>query len=139
MDATRTVLLAEDDDTQRDTLVAFLAKHGYEVVAVANGTDALAAAAARLPGLAILDMMLPGESGLRVARAVKDLSDDRVPVIMVSGNASAAHRDYALSVGVDAFLPKPYDPDNLLAAAESLCPPLPWAVIRPARAAVVGS
>ena len=139
MDGVRTVLLAEDDDSQRESLTALLAHHGYEVTAVATGSEALAAAAARLPGLALLDMMLPGESGFQVARGVKDLSADRVPVIMVSGNASAAHRDYALSVGVDAFVPKPYDPDRLLAAVAALCPPAPWAVIRPARAAAVGS
>jgi DNA-binding response OmpR family regulator len=138
MDLTRTVLLAEDEAILRDTLAVALAHHGYEVVAIGTGTEAIAAAADRLPDLAIIDMLLPGESGFQVTGVVKDLSAGRVPVIMMSGNTSAAHRDYALAAGVDAFLPKPFDPDRLLELADSLCPPVtPRVVFRTARRACV--
>src|SRR5262245_31025438 len=100
MDTVRTVLLAEDKTSLRDTLATALSRHGFEVVAVGFGTDAITAASGRLPDLAVLDMLLPGESGFQVARFVKDLSADRVPVIMISGHVSAAHRDYALASGV---------------------------------------
>jgi DNA-binding response OmpR family regulator len=137
MDATRTVLLAEDEALLRETLAALLAQHGYEVVAVGSGTEAVAAAADRMPDLAILDMMLPGESGFHVTRVVKDLSAGRVPVIMMSGNTSAAHRDYALASGVDSFLAKPFDPARLLELIDSLCPPVPRVVFRAARRAAL--
>jgi DNA-binding response OmpR family regulator len=140
MDATRTVLLAEDDEAQREALANLLTRHGCDVVAVGSGTEAVALASYRLPELAVLDMLLPGDSGFQVARALKDLSAGRVPVIMISGHTSAAHRDYALSVGVDAFLAKPIDPTSLFAATDELCPPPTRVVFRPSRrAALTGS
>src|SRR5436309_3971763 len=86
MDVLRTVLLAEDEAILRETLAEVLTRHGYEVVAVGTGTEAIAAAADRLLDLAVIDMLLPGESGFQVTGVVKDLSAGRVPVIMMSGN-----------------------------------------------------
>jgi DNA-binding response OmpR family regulator len=138
MDATWTVLLAEDDALLRETLAEILTRRNYAVVSVRSGTEAIAAAAEHLPDLAILDMMLPGESGFHVAGVIKDLSAGRVPVIMISGNTSAAHRDYALAAGVDTFLAKPFDPDRLLEVADALCPPAPPRVVfRTARRAAL--
>lgn len=137
MDSARTVLLAEDEATLRDTLAVALADRGYEVVAVGCGAEAAAAAADRLPDLVVVDMLLPGESGFQVAQVVKDLSAGRVPVIMISGNTSPAHRDYALASGVDAFLPKPFDPDALLDLADALCPAATRVVIKTARRAAL--
>jgi DNA-binding response OmpR family regulator len=132
--------VAEDEALQREALTEFLTRHGYEVLAVGSGSDAVAAVSERLPDLAILDMLLPGESGFHVAGVIKDLSAGRVPVIMISGNTSAAHRDYALAAGVDTFLAKPFDPTRLLELADSLCPPAtPRVVFRTERRAALTS
>ena len=140
MDTPRTVLLAEDEADLRELLATALRQHGYQVVAVDAGDAAIGWAADRLPDLAVVDMMLPGQSGFRVAEVIKELSAGRVPVIMISGNTSAAHRDYAFAAGVDTFLPKPFDPDRLTKAADSLCPPTaPRVVFRPGRAAALTS
>ena len=138
LDTPRTVLLAEDEADLRDVLATALRQHGYQVIALDAGDTAIGWAADHLPDLAVVDMMLPGQSGFRVAEVIKELSAGRVPVIMISGNTSAAHRDYAFASGVDAFLPKPFDPDRLTRAADSLCPPTaPRVVFRPGRAAAL--
>jgi len=138
LDTPRTVLLAEDEADLRDLLATALRQHGYHVVAVDAGDTAIGWAADHLPDLAVLDMMLPGHSGFRVAEVIKELSAGRVPVIMISGNTSAAHRDYAFASGVDTFLPKPFDPERLAEVADSLCPPAaPRVVFRPGRTAAL--
>jgi DNA-binding response OmpR family regulator len=138
LDTPRTVLLAEDEAELRDLLAATLRQHGYHVVAVDGGDAAIGRASEQTPDLVVVDMMLPGESGFRVAAVVKELSAGRVPVIMISGNTSAAHRDYAFAAGVDTFLPKPFDPDRLIEVADALCPPAgPRAVFQPARRAAL--
>ena len=125
MSSPRTVLLAEEEAELRDALATVLHRHGYEVVAVGDGAEAAELAARELPDLAVIDMLLPGQSGFRVAELVKLRSDGRVPVVMIAENSSAAHRDYALAAGIDAFLPVPFPLSALATVARALCPPGP--------------
>jgi DNA-binding response OmpR family regulator len=74
-------------------------------------------------------MMLPGQSGFQITQHLKDLSEGRVVVLMISGNSSAAHRDYASVTGVDRFLAKPFSPAKVMEIVEELCPPKPTARI----------
>jgi DNA-binding response OmpR family regulator len=128
----RTVLLVEDQADLRDLLTFALRRRGYRVVPVGDGHTAVRVLDDRLPDLAVVDMMLPGPSGFSVTELVKERSDGRVPVIMISGNTAAAHRDFALAAGADTFLPKPFALSALVQAAETLCPlPPPGAGSRP--------
>jgi DNA-binding response OmpR family regulator len=127
-------LLAEEEDDLRDAIALVLRRQGYEVVPVGDGLEAADQVARDLPDLAVIGMLLPGLSGFRVAEQLKLHSDGRVPVIMISASPSAAHRDYALAAGVDAFLPVPFPLHALTNLARTLCPTgsgswtIPWAV-----------
>jgi DNA-binding response OmpR family regulator len=125
----RTVLLVEDDPLILDGLGIILQRRGYHVLSAPDGDAAMAIIAQQLPDIAVLDMMLPGQSGFQITHQLKGQSEGRVFVVMMSGNSSAAHRDYAHSAGVDRFLVKPFAIVKLLEAVEGLCPPLPTARI----------
>jgi DNA-binding response OmpR family regulator len=115
--------VVEDDPDLCEALAAALRRKGYEVVPVGDGAEAIRLLAGQPPDVAVLDMMLPGASGFQVARLVKERSDGRVPVLMISGNSSAAHQDYAFAAGADRFLPKPFSLARFLDAVTALCPP----------------
>lgn len=122
MSAQPTVLLVEDDNLLRDALETTLRRRGYRVLSAADGNDAVAAAKKQTPQIAVLDMMLPGQSGFQIAQQLKEMSNGRVFVVMMSGNSSSAHRDYAFASGVDRFLAKPFATSKLLEAIEGIAP-----------------
>jgi two-component system, OmpR family, response regulator len=136
----RNVLLVEDNDDLRELMANVLRREGYEVVCTADGVETEQLLQRGLPELAVVDMMLPGSSGFQVTRLVKELSDGRIPVVMMSGNSSPAHCDYAHAAGADAFLSKPFEPSALREIVARLCPnDRPVANTRPLRAAVIRS
>jgi len=126
-----TILLVEDEPSLLEALEYTLRRHGYDVIAVGDGHEACGWLAKELPDLAIVDMMIPGASGFTVTGLIKDRSDERVPVIMMSGNTAAAHRDYAFASGADVFLAKPFMPAALMDSIRSLCPARMEPVVRP--------
>jgi two-component system phosphate regulon response regulator PhoB len=125
----RTVLIVEDDQHFREALELVLQRGGYRVLSAADGETAKTLFVEPVPDVAILDMMLPGQSGFQITQHLKEQSEGRIVVIMISGNSSAAHRDYASVTGVDRFLPKPFTPAKVLEVVEELCPPKPTARI----------
>lgn len=125
------ILLVEDEQPLREFLAFALERQGYHVIAVEDGVQADRWLAEQLPDLALVDMMMPGASGFLVTRLVKERSDERVPVVMMSGNTGEAHRHYAFASGADSFLQKPFTPTALLEAVHALCP-------LPCRAAPMG-
>jgi DNA-binding response OmpR family regulator len=129
MASQKTVLLVEDDLQFREALALVLHRRGYRVLSAPNGQEAFTLVAEQFPDIAILDMMLPGPSGFQITQRLKDQSEGRIIVIMISGNSSAAHRDYAIVTGVDRFLAKPFSPAKVLEIVEELCPPIPTARI----------
>ena len=122
MGSSRTILLVEDEPDNREAMALELRRHGYVVHAAADAVEAEAALNRGLPDLVISDMILPGASGFRIVALVDSLSEGRVPVLMISANTSRAHRDYALEIGANRFLAKPFALSELVAAAETLCP-----------------
>jgi DNA-binding response OmpR family regulator len=125
----RNILVVEDDTDFREALELVLKRGGYRVLSAADGENAMTLIAGQFPDIAILDMMLPGQSGFQITQLLKDKSEGRIVVLMISGNSSAAHRDYAMVTGVDRFLPKPFSPAKVLEIVEELCPPTPTARI----------
>ncbi|SOE00438.1 PAS-domain containing protein [Caenispirillum bisanense] len=112
-----TALLAEDEEPVRDYLRLVLEEHGMEVVACADGAEALAVWRAEAEGIDVVvsDMVMPGMGGLDLVRAMREDRPD-VSVVLVSGYAAEAEPRVAeLGPGV-TFLPKPVQPDRLLAA-----------------------
>lgn len=122
MSVTPSVLLVEPDPAVRDAVSTLLRRRGYAVECARTGPDAAARLREQLPDLVVVELLLPGGSGFQVARLAKDLSDGRLPVVMLSGLSAAVHRDYALAAGADVFLAKPFRASALTAAATALCP-----------------
>lgn len=110
-----TVLLAEDDaDIQ--FLVAFkLGKEGYQVRAFGDGVSALDDAREHPPDLAILDIMMPGRSGLEVCRELRrDPATAGIPVILLTALAQEADITAGLAAGADGYIVKPFSPRELM-------------------------
>jgi len=119
--ATKQLLLAEDDAHIAKLVEFILTKRGYEVTAVADGTQAIARLDEKSWDLILLDVMMPGADGWTVLRSVR-ASDGlkNVPVLMLT--AKGSHKDIATAaeLGVDDYLTKPFDPDVLFEKVKKL-------------------
>src|SRR5829696_552215 len=107
------VLVVDDNARTQDAIVLYLRHAGYEVEAAATGPDALAAAAERQPDLIVLDLMLPGLSGLDVCRTLRERTD--VPIIMVTARTAEEDKLEGLRSGADDYVTKPFSPRELVA------------------------
>jgi DNA-binding response OmpR family regulator len=134
----RTVLVVEDDPDLRDAVEFLLVHHGYHVVATHDGLRAVELAGQHRIDVAVVDLLIPGQSGFQVTCDLKARYGDAVRVIVVSGAASAAHQDYALAAGAEQFLPKPFTTTQLLDAIAAFCPP-PELPAEPRRTVRIGS
>jgi DNA-binding response OmpR family regulator len=115
------ILVAEDDRDIADLIAHYLRKSGWDVHAVAAGDAALAHAREQPVDLIILDVMLPGMSGLEVCRALRaDRQTAAVPIIMVTARADEADRVIGLEIGADDYIAKPFSPNELVARIRAL-------------------
>lgn len=112
------VLVVDDDAEVRQLLLDYLAGHGYQVDVVADSVQLRAELERQLPDVVLLDVGLPGEDGLSLARFLRERHD--LPVIMISGAGSALDRIVGLEVGADDYLAKPFDPRELLARLKTV-------------------
>lgn len=117
--ARRRILLVEDDRTLRQALAFNLEREGYEVRVAVDGEQALAAARDTGLDLVILDVMLPGMSGLEVLRAIRAEGID-TPVIVLSAKGDEIDRVVGLKVGADDYVPKPFSRPELLARIDAV-------------------
>jgi DNA-binding response OmpR family regulator len=107
------VLVVDDDAGIRDLLADYLAKQGMSVQTARDGKEMDARLEGYAPDLVVMDLMLPGEDGLSLTRRLK--ADRHVPVIMLSARGEDIDRIVGLEVGADDYLPKPFNPRELLA------------------------
>ncbi|SFP68701.1 PAS domain S-box protein [Hymenobacter arizonensis] len=110
------VLLAEDNLVNQWIAVVVLENRGVQVKAVSNGTDALAELSATVFDAAILDIKMPGLSGVEVTAAVRasaDVMRANIPIIALTANAFESDRMAYLAAGMNACITKPYDEDDL--------------------------
>jgi DNA-binding response OmpR family regulator len=107
------LLLVDDDPGIRELLCRYFAEQGFKVAAVENGQLMDEWLAGNVADLVILDLMLPGEDGLSLARRLR--SDHKLPIIMISARGEEVDRIVGLEVGADDYLPKPFNPRELLA------------------------
>src|SRR6187431_1046154 len=99
MSPTRTVLLVEDDPDLRDAIELLLLRKGYYVVSTGDGLRAVELASQHRVDAALVDLLLPGQSGFQVTSDLKSQYGDTVKVVVMSGNGSQAHLDYAFAAG----------------------------------------
>jgi two-component system alkaline phosphatase synthesis response regulator PhoP len=115
----RRLLIVEDDPTLRQALTFNLAREGYEVSSSADGESALQAARNERLDLILLDVMLPGMSGLEVLRALRR-DGVSTPVIVLSAKGDEIDRVVGLKVGADDYVSKPFSRPELLARIEAV-------------------
>ncbi len=113
MDISPHILLIDDDREIRDLLSRFLERHGLRVTGARDAREARRAWPAGAYHLVILDLMLPGEGGLELARWLRGISD--VPIVMLTAMGEETDRIIGLELGADDYLAKPFNPRELLA------------------------
>ena len=115
------VLVVDDDDVIRQLITVNLELEGFEVATAVDGQDCLAVAKAFRPGVVTLDIMMPRLDGWETAerlRADPDTAD--VKVVLLSARAQEADLARGSRIGVDAYLTKPFDPDELIEVVRRL-------------------
>jgi two-component system, OmpR family, phosphate regulon response regulator OmpR len=112
------LLVVDDDARIRDLLGSYLRQNGFRVTQAEDGPSARA----QMVGLAfdclILDVMMPGESGFEVAEKVRQGSD--VPILMLTARSEPEYRIKGLELGVDDYVPKPFEPRELLLRLQNI-------------------
>jgi DNA-binding response OmpR family regulator len=116
--ATTTVLVVEDDPNVAEVLTRYLRREGYEVTCLDDGLAALGLALAAPPDLAVLDIMLPGMTGLELCRRLRAEMD--VPIIMLTALGEEADRVVGLELGADDYVTKPFSPRELTARVKAI-------------------
>jgi two-component system cell cycle response regulator DivK len=118
-----TILHVEDNPDNRMLIRDLLQFRGYRVVEVADGGEAVAAAERERPDIILMDVQLPGVSGLEAARRIKARADLRhIPIVAVTSFALSGDDKRAFAAGCDAYVAKPYEPRELLKLIEDLLP-----------------
>ncbi len=106
------VLVVDDDRRLRDLLARFLSENGYRITTAASAAEARAKSESVLFDALVLDVMMPGETGFEYARNLRQTS--QIPILMLTARADAADRVTGLEIGADDYLPKPFEPRELL-------------------------
>ena len=115
------ILVAEDDRDIADLIAHYLHKQGWTTHIAGAGDEALAYARRQQVDLVILDVMLPGLSGLEICRALRgDKATEAIPIIMLTARAEETDRIVGLEIGADDYLAKPFSPNELVARVRAL-------------------
>ncbi len=113
-----TILVVDDDEELRDLTQKYLEKNGFHVQTVESGEAMDDYLLETNADLMILDLMLPGEHGLSIAQRIKKQTE--IPIIIVSAQGDDVDRIVGLEVGADDYLPKPFNPRELLARVRAV-------------------
>lgn len=113
------LLVVDDDARLRDLLTRYLGEQGFEVKAVGDSEQMKRAQSREHFDLIVLDLMLPGEDGLAICRRLRG-TDDKTPIIMLTAKGDEIDRIVGLEMGADDYLPKPFNPRELLARIQAV-------------------
>lgn len=108
------ILVVDDDSRLRDLLTRYLGEQGFDVKAAADGQQMDKLRAREHYHLIVLDLMMPGEDGLSICRRLRG-QGDQTPIIMLTAKGDEVDRIVGLEMGADDYLPKPFNPRELLA------------------------
>jgi two-component system KDP operon response regulator KdpE len=123
------ILIADDDPQMLRALRIALSAHGYEVVTASDGRAALDTAIAAHPDIVVIDLGMPGLTGIEVIEALRGWTE--VPVLVVSGRSESWDKVEALDAGADDYVTKPFSADELLARIRALSRRTPAASSEP--------
>ena len=113
MDDLRHILVVDDDRRLRELLHRYLTDNGFLVTSARDASEARRLQQGFTFDLIVLDVMMPGESGLELARALRQMRNN-VPILMLTAMAEPSDRIGGLEAGADDYLPKPFEPRELL-------------------------
>jgi twitching motility two-component system response regulator PilH len=115
------ILIVDDSPTERYFLTDILVKNGYSVSTAENGEEAMLKIKADKPQLILMDIVMPGQNGFQVTRAItKDPETQDVPIIICTSKGQETDRIWGLRQGARDYLVKPVNPDELLAKIAAL-------------------
>jgi DNA-binding response OmpR family regulator len=116
-----TILVCDNEEVLRALVRATLDQGGYDLVEARDGDEALELSRSILPDLILLDMMMPGRTGLEVLTELRREPElAATPVVMLTARTQEADRAAATEAGADRFLPKPFSPLELAATVDEL-------------------
>ena len=119
MEGTSQKLIVIDDDSKLNRLLTdYLGEMGFQVLTVIKPSEGLKFLEREKPDLVILDIMLPEMDGLEVCRTIR--KDSNIPIIMLTARGETTDRIVGLEIGADDYLPKPFEPRELVARIQSV-------------------
>ena len=113
------ILMVDDDVRMRELLQRYLTEQGFSIKTVADSTEMDAVLAQEHIDLLVLDLMLPGEDGLAICRRLRS-NRNAMPIIMLTARGDEVDRIIGLEMGADDYLPKPFNPRELLARINAI-------------------
>lgn len=117
----RKILVVDDSPTERHFIAGLLTKKGYKVVTAEDGEDAMAKVRAEKPALIVLDVVMPGQNGFQLTRALaRDPQTQSIPVVLCTNKSAETDRIWGLRQGAREYLVKPVKPEELLACVAEL-------------------
>lgn len=119
MDEAPHILVVDDDRRIRQLLQSYLSEHGFRVTVAASASEARARMGGLVFDLLVLDIMMPGEDGLRFTETLRG-GGSTLPILMLSALAETQDRIGGLAAGSDDYLPKPFEPQELLLRVRNL-------------------
>ena len=119
MGANATILVVDDEADVREVLEEYLVGHGYAAIPAASASEARGIAAAQLVDLALIDINMPGEDGLSLARHLRERYA-RIAVVMLTSASTVVDRIVGLEMGADDYLAKPFNPRELVARIQAV-------------------
>ncbi|MBI2943159.1 MAG: response regulator [Candidatus Wallbacteria bacterium] len=115
------VVVVDDDDANRDLLCSLLQPQGYEVLTAGDGREAIGLVRSRRPDIVLLDLLMPGVSGIEVCETLKqDRSTGQIPIVMLTGLCGSEEKIRSIRAGANDFITKPFIQEELLLRIESL-------------------
>jgi len=119
MDDLQHILVVDDDNRLRELLGSYLSKNGFAVTSAEDAGSARQRLESMEFDLIVLDVMMPGETGLEFARALRETKND-VPILMLTAMGESSDRIGGLEAGADDYLPKPFEPRELLLRIQTI-------------------
>ena len=122
-ESAKSILVVDDNEDIRGLLSLVLQKEGYEVHAAEDGASALEKAYETKPDLILLDVMMPGLSGLEVLSTIRENKDKKiseVPIMMITAKSTIDDIDAAVELGASSYIVKPFRPANLAEKVQAI-------------------
>ncbi len=114
----RKILIIDDDQEANGLLTRYLNKFGFDVISACHPQRGLELIKEQTPDLIVLDVMLPGKNGFEVCKEIR--RDATIPIIMLTARGDLSDRIVGLEIGADDYMPKPYEPRELVARIQSV-------------------